>query len=111
MSSQFPPEWDRRLRGRRTPMLSAGIIRVAGEIGMAIAIAVMAAGAVAITRDLPAIQAGARRQLAEEIARENDEFCKRRGLITGTHQHLLCMMELNEIRNQQTARPTELELP
>lgn len=112
MRSQFPPGPDYRPRGSPPSKFSAESLRAAAEIGLAIAVAAVAAGAAAIVRDTPAMQAAARQQLAEEIARDNNAFCNRRGLVTGTHEHLLCTMELNEIRNRPATEPVgSMELP
>ena len=105
MRSQFPPGPNYRSRGSPSSKFSAESLRAAAEIGLAIAVAVVAAGATTIIHDTPAMQAAARQQLVEEIARDNNAFCNRRGLVAGTHEHLLCTMELNEIRNRPVAEP------
>jgi hypothetical protein len=79
---------------------------------MAAAVAATAVLAVALARAAPSLEAEASRRLAVQIVRDNDEFCRRRGLVTGTHEHVVCMIELNEIRRKQAAQPrASLELP
>jgi hypothetical protein len=79
---------------------------------MAAAVAATAAVAVALARAAPSLEAEASRRWAEEIVQDNDAFCRRRGLIAGTHEHIVCMIELNEIRRKQMAHPAALlELP
>ncbi|HVT56661.1 MAG TPA: hypothetical protein VHD34_11535 [Xanthobacteraceae bacterium] len=79
---------------------------------MAFAVAATAAAAVALARATPSLEAEASRRWTEDIVRDNDAFCTRRGLIAGSHAHVLCMVELNEIRRKQMAYPPALlELP
>jgi hypothetical protein len=97
---------------RRPALFSAEFIRTAGDIGMAVLVAATAAAAVALARATPSLEAEASRRWAEEIVRDNNAFCTRRGLSAGTHEHVVCMIELNEIRRKQAARPAALlELP
>jgi hypothetical protein len=92
----------------RLPRLSAEFTRAAGDVGMAVLVATTAAIAVAVARATPSLEAEAARQWADEIVRDNDAFCARRGLTAGTHEHIVCVIELNEIRRKQMAHPAAL---
>jgi hypothetical protein len=68
------------------------------------ALIAMACGLAVIMRDAANIEAVATGAAELSIARENDEFCERVGLRRGSHEHLICTMDLNRIRAEQSKR-------
>ena len=68
------------------------------------ALIAMAWGLATIMRDAATIEAVAAGAAELSITRENDEFCERVGLRRGSHEHLVCTMDLNRIRAEQAER-------
>ena len=57
--------------------------------------------------DFPRIvdaQRVSQRQLLQEISDENRFYCEKWGVKTGTHEHTLCTLDLQEIRAREGAR-------
>ena len=52
-------------------------------------------------------RAGAERQRAQEISEENRHYCEKWGMRANTHEHLICMMDLDEIRAKVEQRISE----
>jgi hypothetical protein len=48
------------------------------------------------------------RQLARELADENRLYCEKWGMPAGTHEHVLCVMDLQEIRARQEQRLADM---
>ena len=46
----------------------------------------------------------AQRQLLQQISDENSFYCEKWGMKTGTHEHTLCTLDLQEIRAHEGAR-------
>jgi hypothetical protein len=40
----------------------------------------------------------------QDIARENKRYCEKWGMQTGTHEHLICTMDLDAIRAEVEQR-------
>jgi hypothetical protein len=52
-------------------------------------------------------RAVAERERLREISAENRFFCEKWGLRASTHEHLICTMDLNEIRSRAEKRLTD----
>jgi hypothetical protein len=52
-------------------------------------------------------RAVAERELAQQISAENRFFCEKWGLRANTHEHVICTMDLNDIRARTEERLTE----
>jgi hypothetical protein len=49
-------------------------------------------------------QAAAERQRAFDLAAEGSFYCGKWGLVPGSHEHTLCTMDVQEIRDRQEQR-------
>jgi hypothetical protein len=63
--------------------------------------ALLVAGTVFLLLHIPQMRnarAIAEAQQAQEIAQENKLYCEKWGMRAGTHEHIICTMDLNAIR-------------
>jgi hypothetical protein len=70
----------------------------------------LAAWAAVLLFSIPRISAAgavAERERIQEISAENRFFCEKWGLQANTHEHLICTMDLNDIRARTEERLTE----
>jgi hypothetical protein len=56
---------------------------------------------------LPEARAIVERQRAQQISEENRFYCEKWGLRANTHEHVICTMDLNDIRAQVDRRLAE----
>ena len=56
---------------------------------------------------LPEARAIIERQKAQQISEENRFYCEKWGLRANTHEHVICTMDLNDIRAQVEQRLVE----
>jgi hypothetical protein len=69
--------------------------------------ALLAAWVIIMVSNLPNIskaRATAERQRAQDIFEENRFYCEKWGMKTGTHEHTLCTLDLQEIRSKVQQR-------
>ena len=88
------------------------IRRVHNELNVALW-AVGVAGMVYLLLHIPEMQdarARADAQLAQQISDENKSYCVKWGMPAGTHEHVICTMDLVRIR-QETEERVEFFLP
>jgi hypothetical protein len=52
-------------------------------------------------------RAVAERQRAQELIAENHFYCRKWGLVAGTHEHTICTMDVQEIRAKHEKRLTD----
>jgi hypothetical protein len=63
--------------------------------------ALLASWVVIMVSNLPSVskaRATAERQRAQEISEENRIYCEKWGMKAGTHEHILCTLDLQELR-------------
>jgi hypothetical protein len=87
-------------RQNRWPQLAGEVLRMAFW-GVCGALAVVA---VAMVHDAPQARAAAERQVAAEVAAENRAYCEKWGMRAGTREHVICTLDLDEIRARQAKR-------
>ena len=84
----------------------AVIRRVHNELNVALW-AVGVAGMVYLLLHIPEMQdarARADAQLAQQISNENKLYCEKWGMPAGTHEHVICTMDLVRIRQETEER-------
>ena len=81
--------------------MSDGEVFRMGFWGVCGALAVVA---VAMVQKAPEVRAATERQLATEIAQENSAYCEKWGMQAGTRQHVICTLDLDEMRARQAKR-------
>ncbi len=84
----------------------AVIHRVHNELNVAL-LAVGVAGTVYVLLLIPEMQdarARADAQLAQQISDENKSYCVKWGMPAGTHEHVICTMDLVRIRQETEER-------
>jgi hypothetical protein len=64
----------------------------------------LAAGLFVIGREAASVQVNIERQMLDEVARENVDFCEQLGIRPGMHRFVICTMALNGIRERQASR-------
>ena len=84
----------------RWPQVAGEVFRM-GFWGVCGALAVVA---VAMVQKAPEVRAATERQLATEIAQENSAYCEKWGMQAGTRQHVICTLDLDEMRARQAKR-------
>jgi len=83
-----------------SPNVRTIIFRVYDTVHMALW-ALLVAGTVFLLLHIPQMRnarAIAEAQQAQEIAQENKLYCEKWGMRAGTHEHIICTMDLNAIR-------------
>jgi len=93
MTSRLP-------EAKRPPNVRTIIFRVYDTVHMALW-ALLVAGTVFLLLHIPQMRdarAIAEAQQAQEIAQENKLYCEKWGMRAGTHEHIICTMDLNAIR-------------
>jgi hypothetical protein len=76
------------------------ICRVYDTVHMALW-ALLIAGTLFLLLNIPRMREArviAEAQRAQEISQENKFYCEKWGMRAGTHEHLICMMDLDAIR-------------
>ena len=101
----------KRVRGimNLAPTTWVTIRRVYGAVH-AVLWALLAASALAIIFNFPRMleaRTVAERQRVQEISEENKFYCEKWGLRANTHEHVICTMDLNEIRERAEKRVVE----
>jgi hypothetical protein len=72
--------------------------------------ALLAASVVVMIISIPRLsdaRARAERQRAQEISEENKYYCAKWGMRANTHEYLICMMDLDDIRAKVEQRISE----
>jgi cell division protein FtsN len=72
--------------------------------------ALLVAGTVFLLLHIPQMRdavATAKAQRVQEIAQENKLYCEKWGMRARTHEHIICTMDLNEIREKVAKRIAE----
>ncbi len=106
---------ERLLHGRarkRRPAILPTWLRAAPEFALWAVVLATAVVAIDFIQLASAAQSESELRNTQKLAFENSDLCARRGLRAGTHEHLLCTMDLNAIRARETALfGKSMELP
>ena len=85
---------------KRRPQIAGEALRMAFW-GVCGALAVVA---VAMIQKAPQVRVAAEQRQAAEIAAEDTAHCEKWGMRAGTRQHVICTLDLDEIRARQAKR-------